>query len=174
MAVTVDRLREGDHGAVNRLGAAAYAQFADRFDEWERFSAGASSLAALDGEGVVLVARRDDGDVLGAVGYFGPGTARPDFFSPDEAVIRMLAVDPAARGQGVGRLLTAACIARAQADRAPRIALHTTPEMAVALAMYRKLGFVLRRDLGLRFGVPYGVYELPLDAGVAASALDNQ
>ena len=66
----------------------------------------------------------------------------------------MLVVDPAARGRGLGRLLTEECIRRARRDGAGAIALHTSPIMQVALAMYLRLGFVLLRDAPPVFGVP--------------------
>ncbi|HYR63951.1 MAG TPA: GNAT family N-acetyltransferase [Actinomycetota bacterium] len=56
-------------------------------------------------------------------------------------VLRMLAVDPAARGQGIGRLLVAACLERARALGAPVLGLHTAPFMAAARALYEALGF---------------------------------
>jgi ribosomal protein S18 acetylase RimI-like enzyme len=74
----------------------------------------------------------------------------------------MLVVEPAARGRGIGRRLTEACITRAKCDGASVIALHTSPAMQVALAMYLKMGFELQRHVPDRFGVSYGVYILPL------------
>lgn len=155
-------LDPADRDAVNAVGTAAYAQFEDVYSDWERFSAGAANLAALDDEGTVLVAKDDGGRVLGAVGYFAPGAPRPEFFDPDAAVIRMLAVHPAARGSGLGRFLTDACIQRARADGAGRVALHTSPAMEVALNMYLGMGFQLHRRLPDRFGVPYAVYAMEL------------
>ena len=160
--VTVARMAEPDRDSVNRLGAAAYAQFEGTFSDWERFAAGAASLADHDRSGEVLVARDRTGAVLGAVGYFGPGTPRPDFFAESDALIRMLAVAPEARGLGIGKRLTQACIDRARRDGAACIALHTTPAMTVAQPRYVRMGFVERQDLGLRFGVPYAVYALSL------------
>jgi ribosomal protein S18 acetylase RimI-like enzyme len=74
----------------------------------------------------------------------------------------MLVVAPQARGQGLGRSLTQACIDRARRDDAAAIALHTSPAMAVALALYLRMGFRLERRVPDRFGVPYGVYLLDL------------
>ncbi|QNN68485.1 GNAT family N-acetyltransferase [Sphingomonas lutea] len=152
-----------ERDAVNAVGTAAYAQFEGVYSDWARFYAGAANLAALDIEGQVLVARDHSGAILGAVGYFGPGTPRPECFAPNTAVIRMLAVAPKARGGGIGRALTDACIERAKADGAPTISLHTSPAMAVALAMYQRVGFREVRTLPDRFGVPYAVYQRELN-----------
>ena len=54
---------------------------------------------------------------------------------------RALGVDPATRGQGVGRALTIACIERARADGAAGIALNTLSFMPAATALYEGLGF---------------------------------
>ena len=70
----------------------------------------------------------------------------------------MPVVDPDARGLGAGRALTEACVARARRDRAPEIALHTSPIMTVALPMYLRMGFVRVRDAPPLFGVPYAIY----------------
>jgi ribosomal protein S18 acetylase RimI-like enzyme len=70
----------------------------------------------------------------------------------------MLVVKPARRGHGIGRLLTEECIHRARRDNSSIIALHTTPIMTVALAMYLRMGFAKLRDAPDIYGVPYGVY----------------
>ena len=70
----------------------------------------------------------------------------------------MLVVDPAARGQGIGRQLTEECLRRAERDQASVIALHTTPIMTVALPMYQRMGFARVRDAPDILGVPYAVY----------------
>jgi len=56
--------------------------------------------------------------------------------------VRLLAVEPAARGQGVGNALMHACIQRARAAEAEALTLHTTPMMASAMRLYARLGFV--------------------------------
>ena len=56
-------------------------------------------------------------------------------------MFRFLAVDPAARGRGVGRALFQACLDRARAAGKRRMALHTTEWMATARAMYERAGF---------------------------------
>jgi ribosomal protein S18 acetylase RimI-like enzyme len=70
----------------------------------------------------------------------------------------MLVVDPAQRGNGVGRALTEECVRRAGRDGATVIALHTSPIMTVALSMYRRMGFERLRDAPPIYGVPYAVY----------------
>jgi GNAT superfamily N-acetyltransferase len=56
-------------------------------------------------------------------------------------MFRFLAVDPAARGRGIGRALFAACLDRARAAGKRRMALPTTEWMVTARAMYERAGF---------------------------------
>ncbi|HEY0112604.1 MAG TPA: GNAT family N-acetyltransferase [Allosphingosinicella sp.] len=149
----------GDAGAVNALALAAFEQYRAVYDDWETLSRGVGSMASLADGGEIVVAEEEGGRIVGAVAYFGPRSEpRADFFHPDWPIIRMLVVDPAARGRGVGRRLTEECIERARRDGAAVIALHTSPAMEVALAMYLRMGFKLERRVPDRFGVPYGLY----------------
>jgi len=56
----------------------------------------------------------------------------------------MLAVDPAARGQGIGERLMRAGIEAAFAAGAERVVLSTTPAMEAAQRLYERMG--LRRE----------------------------
>ncbi|MCP3409512.1 GNAT family N-acetyltransferase [Bradyrhizobium sp. CCGB01] len=105
-----------------------------------------------------MIVAEDDGHVVGAVAYVGPQRPKAAFFDPAWPVIRMLVVDPLARGKGIGLQLTEECLRRAERDRSPVIALHTTPIMTVALPMYLRMGFTRVRDAPDILGVPYAVY----------------
>jgi GNAT superfamily N-acetyltransferase len=56
--------------------------------------------------------------------------------------VRLLAVDPEARGLGIGKALMRECIRRAAAAGATHLGIHTSRSMRVAIEMYRKMGFV--------------------------------
>jgi ribosomal protein S18 acetylase RimI-like enzyme len=152
-----------DADAVNAVAMEAFAQYRGVYSDWETLSRGVGTMAELAEHGELFVAADEAGRIVGAIAYFGPDTTpRADFFDPEWPIIRMLVVSPAARGRGVGRKLTEECICRARAGDAPLIALHTSPAMEVALAMYLKMGFKLLRQVPDRFGVPYGVYVMSL------------
>ncbi|MCW5635604.1 MAG: GNAT family N-acetyltransferase [Rubrivivax sp.] len=66
---------------------------------------------------------------------------------PRTSGIRLLGVEPAQRGGGVGKALTLACIELARTAGHEQVVLHTTQPMQVAWAMYERLGFVRRPAL---------------------------
>jgi ribosomal protein S18 acetylase RimI-like enzyme len=159
-----------DKERVNARARAAFAQCEGQYADWPSFIEGIGRMADLAEEGELFVAECD-GIVVGAVVHVPPGRPRSAIFPEDWSVIRMLVVAPEARGQGVGRQLVAACLARAQAVGAPAVGLHTTPLMASALRLYSAIGFQRDRDLAPIRGVPYGRYVLPADRIAAALML---
>jgi GNAT superfamily N-acetyltransferase len=139
------------------MAVAAFGQFRDHYDDWPAMLAGLSKTSALGATGEVIIAELQH-KFAGAVAYFGPNHPKAPFFDQSWPIIRMLVVDPAFRGKGIGHALSSECIARAKRDEAPLIALHTSPIMTVALPMYLKIGFVKAHDAPPIFGVPYAVY----------------
>jgi ribosomal protein S18 acetylase RimI-like enzyme len=86
--------------------------------------------------------------LLGCVTFVpGPGSPAAEFIGERTAGIRMLAVDPAARGRGVGEALTRACLERAAAIGGELVVLHTTRWMAAAQRLYERLGFERASEL---------------------------
>lgn len=59
----------------------------------------------------------------------------------DWAGIRLLAVHPDFRGQGIGRALMEECIRRCRERGVKTIGLHTTAVMKIARGMYERMGF---------------------------------
>ena len=163
MKLRIRAYAEADREAVNAVARAAFAQYANDYEDWPGFIEGIGRMAELAKDADVLVAEQD-GVVIGAVAHAGPGRPRAAFFPIEWSVIRMLVVDPRRRGQGAGRELVAACLRLAQAAGAPAVGLHTSPIMASALRMYEAMGFVRDRDLAPIRGVPYGRYVLAAPA----------
>ena len=129
--------------------AAAYAEYESEFpaENWAPYLADILDLEGRADASELMVADLD-GKLVACVSYFPPGAKMSypsDSFSEhwpeDWSAFRLLAVDPSARGHGVGRVLTEACIQRARDERAPALGLHTTAPMSVARAMYERMGF---------------------------------
>jgi ribosomal protein S18 acetylase RimI-like enzyme len=108
----------------------------------------------------LLVVRDATGTVVGSValvlgGDFGNVTA-----SDEEAAFRMLVVDPAVQGQGIGELLVVTCLDRARALGKRRMVISTDPRMTTAHRLYDRLGFTRlpERDWTPEPGVDLMVY----------------
>ena len=112
----------------------------------------------------LLVARDPDGRVVGSVALVLDGDFGEVTESPEEAAFRMLVVDPAVRGQGVGELLVTECLERARAAGKRRMVLSTDPVMTSAHRLYGRLGFTRLpgRDWAPRSGIDLLVYALDL------------
>ena len=134
---------------ARRVLEAAYAPYESWFPaaNWAPYLADIVDLEGRANESELIVAELGD-RFVGCVSNFPPG-AKASYPSdgvadrwPDEwSAFRLLAVDPSAQGQSVGRLLTEACIERTRDQGAPAVGLHTTAPMTVARAMYERMGF---------------------------------
>lgn len=145
--------RPDEYDAVGRLTVAAFGELAPVLSEaaWAEYQQDLADVARRAERGVVLVAAAGD-ELLGAVSYYPP-MPRPAgntwWWWPEAyAYLRALAVPPAARRRGIGRLLTQACIQRARSDGAAGIALNTSPLMVVAQGIYERMGFRHVADAG--------------------------
>jgi GNAT superfamily N-acetyltransferase len=69
------------------------------------------------------------------------------------AKLRLLIVEPSARGMGLGMRLVKACVAFARAAGYRKLVLWTQSELTAARAIYEKTGFKLvRREPHRSFG----------------------
>ncbi len=162
------RLRDSlphEGAAIARLTVEAFEDYAGILsgERWEAMRSVLNGVAAWARTGRWIVAEQA-GSLVGSVGYFPPGQPDDKIFPPDWASIRFLAVAPAHRGKGLGRLLTEECILRARQDRAARIGLHTSEVMTVARLMYERLGFRQECEIPRRYGLRYWRYVLELGA----------
>lgn len=98
-------------------------------------------VASRDATADVLVADLD-GRVVGAVTVVTRGGPWSEKAGPGEAEIRMLVVDPSARGIGTGEALVRACTDRARDASCTAVRLSTETTMTTAHRLYERLGFV--------------------------------
>lgn len=104
----------------------------------------------------LLAAVNSDCKLAGGVVYFSDmqyygsgGTATQE---KNASGFRLLAVDPAFRGHGVGKLLTMECIRKATEDKNRCVVIHTTKAMQTAWKMYEQIGFKRSEDLDFMQG----------------------
>ena len=162
--IMTTRIREysaQDAEVLNRTVLQAFRQFSSRYNDWDSFCKRIGSMSSLAAESEIIVAETYN-EFSGAVAYYAPGKDTTAYFPREWASIRLLVVNPASRGEGVGRALMNETINRANRDSAQAMGLHTSEIMVVALSMYLRMGFKKIKDIPEIHGVPYAIYKLPL------------
>ncbi len=81
--------------------------------------------------------------------------------------VRLLAVAPAARSQGIGAALMQECVRRARRAGTGALSLHTTDLMRTAMGMYERIGFVRAPELDFHPAPGVTVKGFRLDLGAA-------
>ncbi|HMR34339.1 MAG TPA: GNAT family N-acetyltransferase [Geminicoccus sp.] len=92
-------------------------------------------------EAEVLVAV-NGGRIAGTVTFYSDASREQLGLSADWSGFRTLAVHPAMRRRGLGRLLVEECIAKARRLGSPVIGIHTAAFMESACRLYEAMGFV--------------------------------
>lgn len=162
-----------DREACSRLALRAYAEYfpvlgaeggarleaalADP-EKWQALLAEATGIGCVRG-----------GELAGMVFVLSSGKPR-DVFQADWASLRMLAVDPGCRNRGLATALLGGAVSQARETGETVLALHTGAFMQTAIRRYEKYGFCLYATLPERFGQPYFLYTLDLDAPGPAKA----
>jgi GNAT superfamily N-acetyltransferase len=146
--------RPSDREAIREVTLAAYQQYAAVMpSHWPEYRQNIlATLADVEAERQIVAEQK--GAIVGAVLIYLAGTT----FSDRDGVstrlewpeVRLLAVAPEARGQGVGTALMQACIRRARESGASALTLHTSDMMQVAMRMYEHMGFERAPDLDFR------------------------
>lgn len=149
--VDVRPARRDDHDAIRDVLAVGYGDFdpdtpylAWVLDPSAWIPRSTATLVAVD---------RDTDQLLGVVAFALAGTPLHEPVVPPmgDASFRFLAVDPGARGRGVGTRLVRACVERARAAGCRRLSIFTMAFMRPAQRLYAELGFDRRPDLDVEF-----------------------
>jgi len=137
--------RPTDRGAIARLTLAAYREYSTIMEPsaWNALD-GAVRSSLVDDTGVTRIIAELDGAVVGSAALYSPDTAAyGDLVAlASWPEVRLVAVDPRARGRGVARALVDECIRRARASGATALGLHTSRSMRAAARLYERMGFV--------------------------------
>jgi N-acetylglutamate synthase-like GNAT family acetyltransferase len=104
----------------------------------------------------LLVAVTPDHKIMGTVVYFDKmefyGSGGIATQEVNTSSFRLLSVDDAARGKGVGKQLVLVCIEKARQHQAKQLVIHTTKSMQTAWKLYEALGFYRSEDLDFPMG----------------------
>ncbi len=148
-AVTVRRATTQDTDACARIFYDSFESIAARHSfpveppsrEFTQFKAS----EMLSSEGFVGFAAEHDGELVGCA-----------FVDERDAIagIGPVTVDPAVQDDGIGRTLMEAALKRERGRRAPGVRLVQTAYHYRSLALYAKLGFVVREPLSVMRGTP--------------------
>ena len=138
--------RPDEYGAIADVTMAAYRQYAAVMPAaaWEAYAQNIVTTITQE-EALQRIVAEIDGRMVGSVLYF---TAEGSPFGVP--MVRLLAVAPAARGQGVGTALMHEGLRRARVAGATSLVLHTTVLMDIARRMYEHMGFVRAPELDFR------------------------
>jgi N-acetylglutamate synthase-like GNAT family acetyltransferase len=138
------------------------------------YTPGGFTATVLDPEKVK--ARLHEGPVWIAVaGQTIVGTVSA-IIKPTGLYMRGMAVDPASRGQRVGKLLLETVESYANQNQCTRIYLSTAPYLLNAITLYEKSGFIRNDDPPFElFGTPLFTMEkkLNLERAILRIAIDN-
>ena len=129
------RPRPGDFGRVVALHGELYAREFGYDGRFEALVAGivAEYIENFDRKRERCWIAERGGEVVGSVFLVRKSAA--------VAKLRLLIIHPKARGQGLGRRLTRACIRFARAKRYKKIVLWTQSHLGAARAIYQAEGF---------------------------------
>jgi ribosomal protein S18 acetylase RimI-like enzyme len=148
VAVTVRAAEPAEHDVIARVTLAAYRADGQLGEETGDYAEHLADVASRADMGEVLVAVDDEtGAILGSVTFCLSGTQYAQLAGEGEAEFRMLAVDPAAQGQGIGEALTRACLASAEAAGCRAVVICVRDFAKGAQRLYARLGFQRAPDL---------------------------
>jgi ribosomal protein S18 acetylase RimI-like enzyme len=140
--VTIRPATPADHAAIARLTVAAY-RADGQVAPGHPYEPALADVAGRAAAGELLVAVDDaTGAVVGAVLFVRAGSRYAELAGPGEAEFRMLAVDPAAQGRGVGEALVRDCLDRAAAHGCRAVVISVRDFARAARRLYARLGFV--------------------------------
>jgi GNAT superfamily N-acetyltransferase len=137
-ALSVQNARPEDYDRIAELTVGVYV---DGRLASDGYTPQLADVAGRASRSELLVVRDARGHIVGSVALVLSGDFGEITTSDEEAAFRMLVVDPAAQGQGIGQLLVSACLDRARAAGKGRMVISTDPRMTTAHRLYERLGF---------------------------------
>ena len=164
MQLTYRKGNLSDKEQLQQLGLLSYGQFEkmlapNHWQNMETFLTAPNSYSELLSASTPFVCEHD-GKIAG-MAFLIPKGNPTDIFDKDWSYIRMVGVDPAYSGNGIGQKLTQMCIDLARETQENVIALHTSEFMDNA-RHYENLGFKQTKEIAPLYGKKYWLYLLNL------------
>ena len=145
----------------------AYREFARDDEGWRSYERSLADVRGRARSALVLVAVEGN-RILGTATLETGDRIEPEEdppLAPHEAHIRMVGVDPDARGRGIGKMLMEECLRRSRGAGKTLVTLHTTSWMKAAQRMYESMGFERHSEADRAFErFTLLTYWLPLEA----------
>ncbi|MBT2654735.1 GNAT family N-acetyltransferase [Bacillus sp. ISL-18] len=146
--IMIDELKEEEKETVRQLLVESYQQYEHEYQSaqvWEEYLR--NIKASVDNPDVekILIAKSED-QILGTLQLFlssDKAYQKPEL-QISSPVIRLLAVHPEARGQGIAQALINVSLQFAKSQGANQLYLHTGDKMHKAIRLYEWFGF--KRD----------------------------
>jgi predicted N-acetyltransferase YhbS len=162
-----------DRDAIEAVTLSAYQEYAALMPaHWEGYRE--NILATLaDVQPAAQIVADQGGHIVGTVLLYPAETVIAKTGSVPVTLVwpevRLLAVAPTARGQGVGAALMQECVRRARQSGARVLTLHTGNIMQAAMRLYARMGFQRAPDLDFQPapGVTAKGYRLSLEETVS-------
>src|SRR5207248_6009016 len=123
-------------------------------EDWRGYLAQIADVGArVDRTAVLIALEEPEGRIIGSVTIEEDDVIGDDDseIEPGASHIRMLGVDPSARGRGVGQALMRAAMDRARSLGKRFVTLRTTERMLAAQRMYETMGFSADPDHDMVF-----------------------
>ena len=133
-----------DQDTIRKLTLAAYREYAAKIPaHWEDYRQNIVNTLA-DATSAEQIVAEQNGRILGSVLLYAAEmrVSESNGASLEWPEIRLLAVAPSQRGQGIGAALVQECVERTRAAGATALTLHTTDLMQTAMRLYERMGFV--------------------------------
>jgi ribosomal protein S18 acetylase RimI-like enzyme len=162
--IEIREARPEEYDDAGRVTGDAYREFVSPEGGWRDYLGRIGDVRTRAQFTTVLVAV-ERGKVLGSATLELSQRIEPEDdppLPPDEAEVRMLGVDPATRGRGIGAALLGGCEDRAREAGKTVLTLHTTERMRVAQRMYESHGYERTEDRVFPDGFVLLGYRKPL------------
>jgi predicted N-acetyltransferase YhbS len=146
---------DAERTSISEVTLAAYQEYAALMpaERWQRYREDIVRTLAEVKPAEQIVAVRH-GAIVGAVLLYPAETVFTVRANQSVTLtwpeLRLLAVPPGLRDQGIGVALVRECIERARRSGAKALTLHTADMMKVAMAMYERMGFARAPELDFK------------------------